>query len=65
MFNPQNVRENFSIPEDYHPISCWALGYLGDPQSLPENYRKLEVQPRRRKPIASFAFTEWEQAAGF
>ena len=60
-FDPQALRDNFSIPSDYEPVSCWALGSLGDPNSLPENYRKLELQPRTRKPLPEFVFSAWDQ----
>jgi nitroreductase len=62
-FDPQALRDAFNIPSDYDPISCWAIGYLGDPETLPENYRKLELQPRTRKPLNAFVFAEWEEAA--
>ena len=61
-FDPQALRDAFSIPSDYDPISCWAVGYLGDPELLPENYREFELQPRTRKPLNAFVFSEWEQA---
>jgi nitroreductase len=61
-FDPEAVRSAFSIPEDYDVVSCWALGYLGDPETLPENFRKSELQPRSRKPLDAFVFTEWEAA---
>jgi nitroreductase len=58
-FDPEALRSSFGIPDDYDPISCWALGYLGDPDSLPENYRNSERQPRTRKPLDTFVFSEW------
>ena len=64
-FDAQALREAFSIPEDFEPVSCWALGYLGDPEALPENYKKMELQPRTRKPLSSFVFSAWEKAAEF
>jgi nitroreductase len=61
-FDPQALRQSFNIPDDYDPISCWALGYLGDPETLPENYRKSELQPRTRKPLEAFVLRAWDQA---
>jgi nitroreductase len=58
-FDPEALRESFAIPSDYDPISCWALGYPGDPDLLPENYRNMELQPRTRKPLNAFVFTQW------
>src|SRR5947208_4583543 len=48
-FDPEALRQSFAIPSDYDPISCWTLGYLGNPDNLPDNYRQSEVQPRTRK----------------
>ncbi len=62
-FNPQTLRDSFGIPSDYDPTSCWALGYLGDPATLPENYRNLEFLPRTRKPLEVFVYSQWEQPA--
>ena len=64
-FDPQALRNSFSIPDDYDPISCWALGYLGDPDTLSENYRKTELQERTRKPLDHFVFAGWERPASF
>ncbi len=61
-FDPQKLVEAFGIPEDYEPVSCWALGYLGDPDKLPENYRELEGTPRTRKPLSDFVFSGWDRA---
>jgi len=60
-FDPQALRAAFGIPGEYDPISCWTLGYLGEPETLADNYRKTETQPRTRKPIDSFVFAEWER----
>jgi nitroreductase len=64
-FNADVLRQSFNIPEDYDPISCWALGYLGNPDTLPENFRGPEGQPRTRKPLDAFVFTEWERPREF
>lgn len=60
-FDEQVLRDSFGIPADFDPISCWTFGYLGDPETLGENYRKSELQPRTRKPVEAFLFKEWEQ----
>jgi nitroreductase len=61
-FDPQVLRQSFGIPGEFDPISCWALGYLGDPEALAEKYRKSELEPRTRKPLEAFVFKEWGQA---
>jgi nitroreductase len=62
-FDAELLRAYFGIPSDFEPVACWALGYVGDPDCLPENYRKMELQARTRKPLQDFVFAEWEQAA--
>ena len=36
-FSPQKAREHFHIPEGYDPVSVLAIGYPGDPASLPDH----------------------------
>ena len=57
------ARANFAIPEDFEVGAAWALGYLGDPESLPEQMKAMEMAARTRKPLAEFVFAEWEKAA--
>ncbi len=59
-FYPDKVRELFKIPEGYEPVAAIALGYPGDPQTLPERLRERELTPRRRKLLQEFVFTgQW------
>jgi nitroreductase len=62
-FDPEALRAAFNVPNDFDPVAVWALGYLGNPDRLPENYKKMELQPRTRRPLQEFVFTEWEQGA--
>lgn len=54
---PDKARELFAIPEGYEAVAGIALGYPGDPTSLPEPLRKREEEPRSRKALDSFVFT--------
>ena len=57
---PEKAREIFKIPEGYEAVAGMALGYPGDPESLPEQMKQREIAPRERKQAASFVFTgEW------
>jgi nitroreductase len=57
---PDKARELFNIPEGYEAVAGIALGYAGDPQSLPDHLQKPEQAPRERKPVSSFVFGgEW------
>jgi len=54
---PDKIRELYGIPEGYEAVAGIALGYPGDPQSLPEELRKRELAPRERKPLTEFVFS--------
>jgi nitroreductase len=62
-FDSDALRAAFSIPEDFDPIACWALGTLGDPETLTDPLKQMELQPRQRKPLGAFVFSEWEKPA--
>jgi nitroreductase len=55
-FQPDKARELFGIPKDHDPVAMIALGYLGDPATLPEKLRARELTPRTRKPLEEFVF---------
>ena len=54
---PDKIRELYGIPEGYEAVAGIALGYPGDPQSLPEGLRQRELAPRVRKPLTEFVFS--------
>ncbi len=54
---PDKAREVFGIPADWEPVAGVAVGYLGDPNQLPERLRERELAPRTRKPLDEFVFT--------
>ena len=56
-FEVDKARELFQIPPQYEPAAMIALGYLGDPDTLPENLRVGERAPRTRKPLPEFVYT--------
>jgi len=62
-FDAELLRASFGVPSDFDPVACWALGYLGDPANLPENFKLPEVQPRDRKPLSATLFHDWDKAA--
>jgi nitroreductase len=64
-FDNEQMRTSFAIPSDYELGAVTAIGYFGDPESLPEHLRKQEVSPRQRKPLEEFVFSAWEKPAHF
>jgi nitroreductase len=64
-FDNEQMRASFAIPSDYELGAVTAIGYFGDPESLPEHLRKMEVSPRQRKPLEEFVFSAWEKPAHF
>ncbi|WP_084696072.1 nitroreductase family protein [Salisaeta longa] len=61
---PDVIHETFDLPEDVEPVTGLALGYLGDPEQLPEKMQAGETAPRSRKTLADFVFgATWGTAA--
>ncbi len=65
-FDPEKARQTYNIPADYQPMAAMAIGYPGDPASLPDKLRERETAPRARKPASDFVFSgAWNQKAPF
>src|SRR5690348_14072754 len=65
-FDHAKAKQIFEIPPDYEPIAAMAIGYPGDPNSLPEKLRDREVAPRTRKPLTAFVMSgRWGHTASF
>jgi nitroreductase len=61
---PDKARELYRIPEGVQPLTGLAIGYVADPDILPEGYRERDLAPRQRKPLAEFVFGgQWGAAA--
>lgn len=45
------------LPDGFEPGTMSAIGYLGDPDTLPEKLRERELRPRVRKPLGEIVFT--------
>ena len=54
---PDKAREVFGIPAGWEAATGVAIGYPGDPSSLPEPLREKELAERTRKPLESFVFS--------
>jgi nitroreductase len=63
-FSTDKARETYALPPTAEPVAAIALGYLGDPDSLPEDLRQRELVASPRKPIGEFVFSgSWGRTA--
>jgi nitroreductase len=62
-FDPEKLRASFSVPADFEPVACWAIGYRADPEVLSEKHKQMEIAPRQRKPLSALVFTNWDTPA--
>jgi nitroreductase len=62
-FDHDKAQAAFEIPDDFETVAVTAAGYFGDPDTLPDELRKREGQPRERKDLREFVFSEWEKPA--
>jgi nitroreductase len=62
--DPEKARQVYSIPEGFEAITALAIGYVGNPESLPENMRARDQTPRPRRPLSEIIFRdEWNRSA--
>jgi nitroreductase len=60
------ARQVFEIPEGWEPIAAIAIGYPGDPETLPQPLRDRELAPRSRKSLSEFVMTgRWGHTSPF
>ena len=55
-YDRERARAEFDIPEEFELASMIALGYAGDPESLPPEVGEREAAPRERSEIPEFVF---------
>ena len=53
---PDQAREVYRIPDGFRPLTCLAIGYVGNPNTLPEKYKEVDLKPRQRKSLSEFVF---------
>ena len=54
---PERACEIYAIPEGYEVITGIAIGYAGNPDSLPDNIKERDAARRPRKPLSEFIFS--------
>ena len=64
-FDKETLRAFFGVPSDFDAGAVWALGYAGDPENVPDNFKADEKAPRKRKALDEFVFSDWEKPASF
>jgi len=56
-FTALKARDLFNIPEGFKPIAIMAIGYYGDPGTLPEELKEREMASRERNELKEFVFS--------
>jgi len=57
---PDKASEIYGIPEVFEAWTAMAIGYRGDPTTLPEGLKERDLAPRQRKPLHEFVFSgQW------
>lgn len=56
-FHTDKARKKCGIPDGYDPVAMIAVGYPGDPATLPDQLRERELKPRQRNSISEFVFS--------
>ena len=55
-FDAARAGELFEVPENFGVLTAIALGYRGEPDTLPENLKQRELQDRSRKALSEIVF---------
>ncbi|GAB6280469.1 MAG: hypothetical protein STSR0007_05420 [Thermovirga sp.] len=59
-FHSDKVRESFGVPEGFDPLVAFVIGRAGDPETLPEDLKARETEPRERKSLDETVFSaQW------
>lgn len=53
-FDSDQIIDFLDLEDDRSPVCMLALGYLGQPESLPEPLRQRELAKRHRRPVSDF-----------
>ena len=57
-FDEEKAKETFQLPPHYNAVSVIAIGYLGDPNILPEDMKELELKARTRYDLDKIIFNQ-------
>lgn len=57
-FDSQLLRKNFGIPENFAILTAVAIGWPGDPELIPKDFRHMETGTRTRRVIDELVFSD-------
>jgi nitroreductase len=55
-FSAEKAKQHFNLPDGIEPVTMIAVGYLGDPEQLPEPLKERELAQQQRKSIEELLF---------
>lgn len=55
---PEVIRATYHLPDEFEPVAAMALGYPGDVDALPEDFRAAESAERGRRPLHETFFSD-------
>lgn len=56
-FNTEKAAKAFQVPQSFKVLTALAVGYMGDPEVLHPNLKKMEVAVRERQSLEQMVFT--------
>jgi hypothetical protein len=56
-FDATQAEKIFEVPADFKVLTAFAVGYIGDPEVLHPNLKKMEYDLRVRRPIEETLFS--------
>ncbi len=61
-FDAELAQRSLALPDDHEAVAVMAIGYLGDPASLPAGVEEKSPAQRERKALAEFAYVgQWQR----
>ena len=57
-FDADDARHACDVPAPFQPALILAIGYAGDPATLPDRHQAAERTPRQRRALAEFVFQD-------
>jgi hypothetical protein len=55
-FDKKGAARMFNVPDDFEVLTAIAVGYIGDPEVLHPNLKKMEYAERERHPLETMVF---------